>query len=215
MADTVTWVGSACWSKGRSSRSSSRRVRARADSSRRSPGRCSTSAARTRRTASSARAPCAAGTPVAGRRPLRPTCGAGGGCGAAPARSCHPRCPRVPGASQRVLQAGLAHGAHRADRLRLFGFLVRDGVEDVWIDALAGCVLAPGGTHGNVTSCVLSGLLFELPSRYAGDQGKYGPATKSGRTDSMTHLGLRCPQGGSGPRAADLGSSPPPSPIPL
>jgi len=52
--------------------------------------------------------------------------------------------------SQGVLEARLSHCTLVADRLGLVGFLVGDGIEHLGIDALAGCVLAPGGTHGNV-----------------------------------------------------------------
>jgi len=51
---------------------------------------------------------------------------------------------------QCVLQAGLSYDALVADGLRLIGLLVGDRVEHIWIDAPAGCVLAPGGTHGNI-----------------------------------------------------------------
>src|SRR5665213_3606477 len=51
---------------------------------------------------------------------------------------------------QRVLKAGLAYDALIADGLCLVGLLVGDRVEHIWIDAPAGCVLAPGGTHGNI-----------------------------------------------------------------
>ena len=51
-----------------------------------------------------------------------------------------------------MLEARLSHGALIADGLGLTGLLVGDRVEHIRIDAPAGCVLAPGGTHENVTS---------------------------------------------------------------
>jgi hypothetical protein len=53
---------------------------------------------------------------------------------------------------QRVFEAGLSYRTEIADRLCLAGLLVGDRVEHIWIDAPAGSVLAPGGSHGNVTS---------------------------------------------------------------
>jgi hypothetical protein len=51
---------------------------------------------------------------------------------------------------QCMLQARLSHGAQITDGLCLVGLLIGDRVEHIWIDAPAGCVLAPGGTHENI-----------------------------------------------------------------
>jgi len=53
---------------------------------------------------------------------------------------------------ERVLEAGLSHDALIADRLRFGRLLIGDRIEHIWVDAPAGCLLAPGGTHENVTS---------------------------------------------------------------
>ena len=53
---------------------------------------------------------------------------------------------------ERVLEAGLSHDALIADRLCFGRLLIGDRIEHIWVDAPAGCLLAPGGTHENVTS---------------------------------------------------------------
>src|SRR5665213_2378879 len=52
---------------------------------------------------------------------------------------------------QRIFEASLPNCALITDSLCLACLLIGDRVENIWIDAPAGCALAPGGTHGNVT----------------------------------------------------------------
>ena len=58
---------------------------------------------------------------------------------------------------QRMFEASLPNCALITDSLCLACLLIGDRVENIWIDAPAGCVLAPGGTHGNVTFLLLIG----------------------------------------------------------
>ena len=51
---------------------------------------------------------------------------------------------------QRMFEASLPNCALITDSLCLACLLIGDRVENIWIDAPAGCVLAPGGTHGNI-----------------------------------------------------------------